>query len=320
MAVTQVKKEARLNVESITWGGMTWLNIVKPTERETEYLSQTYHFHPLNLDDVLSRIQRPKIDEYKDHLFVVLHFPVYDKLSQMLTSSEVDVFIGEDYLVTVDCTGELKPLDKFFRSCQIDEELRNDMFSWGSGFLLYRVIDRLVDYCLPILNKIGDRVEAIENEIFSERETKIIRDISVLRRDIISFRRTIWPMRAVISVLEPKLRSFTKKDMEVYFGDTTDHTDKIWDGLDEYKEIIEGLHDTHNALASHRINDAVRVLTILATIGAVLTVIFSFYGMNVPLPGGANPGGHPLTWAILILFVIIVTGGMLLYFHRKRWI
>ncbi|GAI58455.1 unnamed protein product, partial [marine sediment metagenome] len=222
------EKEQQLNLESLTWGDLTWVNIERPTERETEYLAQNYPFHSLDLDDCLSRIQRPKIDEYKEYLFLVFHLPVFSKEARVTTPSQVSVFIGKDYLITLH-KGELKPLVKLFRECQIDEESCQENFSQGSGYLLYRIMDRLVDYCLPILNKVGDNIEDVEDAIFSDKMPRAIKEISILRRDVISFRRIIWPMRAVIGSLEPKVRRFTKMDMSVYFGDMTDHVDKIWD-------------------------------------------------------------------------------------------
>jgi len=249
MTVPQVgKEEKELNLESVTWGELTWVNIEGATERETEYLAQNYPFHPLDLDDCLSRIQRPKIDEYKDYLFLVFHFPVFNPETRVTTPSQVSIFIGQGYLITLH-NGELKPLVKLFRDCQLNEEARQEYFSQGSGHLLYRIIDRLVDYCLPILNKVVDNIERVEDNIFAGGVKGTVQEISILRRDIISFRRIIWPMRAVISSLEPKVRHYTKMDMEAYFGDTVDHVDKIWDALDEYKEVIEGLNDTHPVIA-----------------------------------------------------------------------
>ena len=315
MAIPKVKKEEQLNLKTVTWGELTWVNIEKPTERETEYLAQHYSFHHLDLDDCLSRIQRPKIDEYKDYLFLVFHFPVYSKEARVTTRSQVSVFIGEKYLITLH-KGELKPLVKLFRECQIDEESRQENFNQGSAYLLYRIIDRLVDYCLPILNKIGGNIEDVEDNIFSERVRGTVREISALRRDVISFRRIIWPMRAVIGSLEPKIRRFTKMDMTVYFGDTVDHVDKIWDALDEYKEIIEGLNDTHDSLATNRTNEVMRMLTIIATILLPLTVVASIYGMNIPLPF-QNEG-----YSLIIVFVIwiAIVSGMLYFFRRQHWI
>ncbi len=316
MAIPKVKKEEQLKLESLTWGDLTWVNMEKPTERETEYLAQNYPFHPLDLDDCLSRIQRPKMDEYKDYLFLVLHFPVFNREARVTTLSQVSVFIGKDYLITLH-KGELKPLVKLFRECQLDEESRQENFSHGSGYLLYRIVDRLVDYCLPILNKIGDHIERTEDDIFSSRRIpRAIEQISMLRRDVISFRRTIWPMRAVIGSLEPKVRRFTQMDLAVYFGDMVDHVDKIWDGLDEYKEIIEGLNDTHDSLATNRTNEVIRMLTIVATILLPLTVLASIYGMNIPLPFQNSGYAFPF---VLIIWIVIVSG-MLYFFRRQRWI
>jgi len=317
MTTPQVRKEeGRLNVESLTWNDLTWVNIEGPTERETEYLAQNYPFHPLDLDDCLSRIQRPKIDEYKDYLFLVFHFPVFNKEARVTARSQVSVFIGESYIITLH-KGELKPLVKLFRECQIDEESRQENLSQGCGYLLYRIIDRLVDYCLPILNKIGSNIEDVEDDVFSSGVRGTVREISALRRDVISFRRTIWPMRAVIGSLEPKIRRLTKMDLAVYFGDMVDHVDKIWDGLDECKEIIEGLNDTYDSLASNRTNEVMRMLTIIATILLPITVIASIFGMNIELGPFEDSPYSPL---YVFLICVAIISGMLYFFHRQRWI
>lgn len=316
MAVTKTdKKKEQLNMEMLTWGDLTWVNIERPTERETEYLAQNYPFHPLDLDDCLSRVQRPKIDVYKDYLFLVFHFPVFNKEARVTNPSQLSVFIGENYLITLH-KGDLKPLVKLFRDCQLHEESKEENFSQGSGYLLYRITDRLVDYCFPILNRIVENIEEVEDNIFSEDTRGTIKDLSLLRRDIISFRRIIWPMRAVIGSLEPKIRRFTKMDLHVYFGDMVDHVDKMWDALDEYKEVIEGLNDTYNSLASNRTNDVMRMLTVIGTILLPLIVVASVYGMNIPLPFQSSDYALPLVFAV----TLAVIGGMLYFFRRQRWI
>ena len=317
MATPETKKEeAQLNLQTITYGGLTWVDIAPPTERETAYLAENYHFHPLDLDDCLSRIQRPKIDEYPDYLFLVFHFPVFHKEARVTNSSQLSIFIGKDYLITLH-KGQLRPLVALFRDCQIDEEARQENFSQGPGYLLYRIIDRLVDYCLPILSKLGANIEQTEDNIFSSsRLPRAIEEISTLRRDVIAFRRIIWPMRAVIGGLERKIRPFTTMDLSVYFGDMIDHVDRIWDGLDEYKEIIEGLNDTHDSLATNRTNEVMRMLAIIATILLPLTVVASLYGMNVPLP---FQDSHYSFVFVFIVWAAIVSG-MLYFFRRHRWI
>jgi magnesium transporter len=310
-----VREEGKLKIDSVTGDELTWVNIESPTREETDYLAANYPFHPLDLDDCLSRIQRPKIDRYEEYLFLVFHFPVFSPKARVTTPSQVSVFIGPGYLITLH-NGDLKPLVNLFNQCQSDEEIRKEHFGQGSGYLLYRIVDRLVDYCFPILNKIGENIEAVEDAIFAVKARRTVREISTLRRDVISFRRIIWPMRAVIGSLEPKIRRYSKMDLEVYFGDTVDHLDKIWDALDEYKEIIEGLNDTYDSLASNRTNEVMRMLTVIATILLPLTVIASIYGMNVPLPFQES------NYSFLIVFSIwaVVVIGMLYFFRRHHWI
>jgi len=311
------KQDAPLNMETLVWDNLKWINIEQPTAQETSYLAESYNFHPLDLDDCLSKIQRPKIDEYNEYLFLVLHFPVFNPEARVTTSSQVSVFIGRDYLITLH-KGELKPLVKLFRECQIDEESRQKYFGYGAGVLLYYIIDRLIDYCLPILSKILDNVETVEDEIFSSRRLpKLIEEISILRRDVISFRRIIWPMRAVVAGLEPRIRRFSASDMTVYFGDMVDHIDKIWDGLDECKEIIEGLNDTHDSLATNRTNEIVRMLTIIATILLPITVVSSVFGMNIEL-GFFEVS--PLSFLYVFLIMVAIIGLMLFFFRRQHWI
>jgi magnesium transporter len=313
MAEVQNDKAEKLNLDTLDWNGMTWIDIAPPGQSEIDYLAENYSFHPLDLDDTLSRRQRPKIDEYKDYLFIVFHFPIYSKEEKVLISSQISVFIGQDYLITLH-KGVLKPLVKLFRECELDEESRKEYLGQGPGFLLYRILDRLVDYCQPILNKVSDGIEDVEDDIFTERKGAVIREISRLRRDVIAFRRIIWPMRAVIGRLEPRIRRFIDNDMAVYFGDMVDHLDRIWDGLDEYKEIIEGLNDTHDSIATNRTNETIRILTIIATVMLPVTVVASVFGMNIPLPF------MEADYAIFCVFGIMlaIIGGVLLLLRKLR--
>ncbi len=311
--------EEKSRIETLDWNGFSWIDISPPSSDSIDYLKERFPFHALDLDDTVSRIQQPKIDEYKEYLFMVFRFPRYRKEERFLTASQISVFIGEDYLITLH-QGDLKPLTKLFRECQLEEDARQEYMTRGSGYLLYRILDRLVDYCLPILDKISSNIEDIEGEMFSSRDRGLLQEISRLRRDVIAFHRIIWPMRSVLHSLENKTRRFIKSDLAIYFGDMTDHMDKIWDGLCEYKDIVESLSDTYNSLSSNRINEILRVLTILTVISAVLEVIVGFYGMNVPLPGGADPGGSPLAWVTIVFASLVLTILMILFFRHKRWL
>ncbi|MDH4067964.1 MAG: magnesium transporter CorA family protein [Dehalococcoidia bacterium] len=308
-----------LNIRSITERKLTWFYIEKPTSQEVAFLAQRFHFHPLDLDDVLSRIQRPKIDVYKDYLFIVLHFPVFDKENRITRPSETDIFIGENYVVTVHCTGDLKPLAKFFQECETDKQSRESYLGRSSGFLLYHILDRLVGSCFPILDKVTQNIDDIEDIILTRPIPATVREISLIRRDLISFRRVIHPQIAVIETLEKGEYPFLKEEEEIYFGDIADHIRKIWGGLEDCKEVIDGLADTSNWLTSHRIQEIMRLLTIIMGLLAPPTLIASIYGMNLPLPGGVHTGSL-LPLGILLALMAIIAGGIFFYMRHRRYL
>jgi magnesium transporter len=308
-----------LRVRAIMERKMTWFYIEKPTSREVAFLAERFHFHPLDLDDVLSRIQRPKIDVYKDYLFIVLHFPVFDEENRITRPSETDIFIGENYVATVDCSGDLKPLARFFQECETDKKSRERYLGRSSGFLLYHILDRLVGACFPILDKVTRNIDHIEDIILTRPVPETVREISLIRRDLISFRRVVHPQVAVFETLERGEYPFLKEEEEIYFGDIADHIRKIWGGLEDGKEVIDGLADTSNWLTSHRIQEIMRLLTIIMGLLAPPTLIASIYGMNIPLPGGVNSGSL-LALGILLALMAIIAGGIFLYMRHRRYL
>ena len=308
-----------LNIRSVTERKLTWFYIEKPTSEEVAFLAQRFHFHPLDLDDVLSRIQRPKIDVYKDYLFIVLHFPVFDRENRITRPSETDIFIGENYVVTVHCSGDLKPLARFFQECETDKQSRESYLGRSSGFLLYHILDRLVGSCFPILDKVIQNIDDLEDIILTQPVPGTVREISLIRRDLISFRRVIHPQIAVIETLEKGEYPFLKEEEEIYFGDIADHIRKIWGGLEDCKEVIDGLADTSNWLTSHRIQEIMRILTIIMGLLAPPTLIASIYGMNIALPGGVNTGSL-LPLGILLALMAVTAGVIFFYMRRRRYL
>ena len=206
-----------------------------------------------------------------------------------------------------------------FRDCQANEESRKEYFSGGSGFLLYRLLDRSVDAYFPVLDKILSLIENIEDAVFDE-EVEAAKEISVLRRDIITQRAVFFPTRDIFVEMENKLKRFSKTDVTAYYNDLMDHINRICNTLDEAKEIIEVFSDTDYILATHRINRIVRVLNILATIMLPFLIVSSLYGMNVILPGGLGGVGRVETFGILLAIMALIAALMLYYFRRRRWI
>jgi magnesium transporter len=305
------------NIETISWGDLTWVNIETPTEREMEWLAQTYNFHRLALDDCLSRKQISKLDVYPGYLFFVFHYPLYHKETRIAVKRQWSAFIGENYLVTVN-TGEFKTLMALFRDCQSSEDSCKDYFINGSGFLLYRMLDRLIDSYFPVLDKILSLMEDMEDIVFDE-SIEAAKELSILRRDIITQRAVMFPTREIFREMENKLKRFSKTDVSAYYSDLMDHINRICSTLDEAQEIIDVFKDTDYILGTDRLNRVMRVLTIFSTIILPFVAISSIFGMNVFAPGGIEKGSLT-SFIILIIVMSIVAAGMLIFFRRRRWI
>ena len=256
-------------VAELSTSDLTWVNVVGPDLETANMLSERFGWHPLDVEDIVSKRQRPKVDDYEEdgYLFIVLHFPVYDKAIQRLNAAELDVFIGPDYLVTIP-NRELLPVTRLFARCESDEALREQLFAKGTGRLLYEVLDDLFDYCFPILDKIGHKLDSIEDDMFEGYAEDVVRDISNAKQEIISYRKVMKPGRSTLRVLERRVDKFLPEELDLYFDDIVDAAERIWDQLDNYKEVVDGLESTNESVISHRQNDVLRVLTIFSVIAA----------------------------------------------------
>ncbi len=304
-------------VRSLTASGLTWINVVAPGLEKATELAERFGWHPLDVEDIVSKRQRPKVDDYEDdgYLFAVLHFPAYDKAVQRLNAAELDVFLGPDYLVTIP-NRELLPVTRLFGRCENDEALREQLFAKGSGRLLYEVLDDLFDYCFPILDKIGHKLDSIEDDMFEKRAEDVVRDISNVKQEIISYRKVIKPERSTLRVLERRVDKFLPEELDLYFDDIVDSAERIWDQLDNYKEVVDGLESTNESVISHRQNDVLRVLTIFSVILLPLTLISGIFGMNVHFPGFDTAA---LFWVIVGLMIAMIVA-MFGFFRWKRWL
>jgi magnesium transporter len=306
------------NVQTVSEGTFRWVNIERPSPLETAWLEEHFPFHPLDFEDVLSRNQRPKIDEYPEYLFIVLHFPIFDRAVGRLNAGELDIFVGRDYLVTLP-TQPLQPVSYLFERVRARDDLREQLFTRGSGYLLYRIIDDSFDYCFPMLRKIGNKLDLLEDEIFEGRSEEVVRDTFNVKQEIINFRKVIRPQRPVLRDLENVKQRFLAPEggeLEIYFDDIADAHERIWDMLENYKEVVEGLEDTNESLISHRLNDVLRMLTVISVVFLPLTLIASIWGMNVRVPGQGQIEGF---WLILGLMVVVLVG-MVAFFRRRGWL
>ena len=299
----------------IASGGVRWLNLEHPREADRDWLEREFGFHPLAIEDVASRNQRPKLDAYDDYLFIILHFAVFDKSQDRLLTAELDLFVGPDFLITLP-DRNLPPLAAMFERYRERDEVRDGVFSKGTGYLLYKIVDTCVDASFPMLRKMGAKLDQLEDDIFEGRSAEIVRDLSNAKQEIINFRRVVRPMRAVLRDLERTKQRYLAEDLDIYFDDITDAAERIWDVLENYKEVAEALEDSNESVLSHRLNQSLRVLTAFSVALLPLTLIASIGGMNVDLPGDES-----LTefWVIMGLMVVTLTG-VLLFFRRRGYL
>ncbi len=301
--------------EVIEAHGLRWIHIERPRQSERTWLEEHFDFHQLDYEDVFSRNQRPKIDEYETYLFIVLHFPRFDKNVGRLNAAELDLFVGPDYVVTLP-NEELQPVEYLFERCRTNEELREQYFSQGAGYLLYKIVDDSVDASFPMLRKMGNKLERLEAEIFAGRSKEIVRDLSNVKQEIINFRKTVRPQRAVIGDLERTKQRYMADDLDIYFDDINDASERIWQMLEGYKETAEALEDTNESVLGHQLNDVLRVLTVLSVVFLPLTLIASIWGMNTGVPGQ----GSLAAFFIVLAVMLVVLGIMLAYFRHRDWL
>src|SRR3954449_6106650 len=263
------------NVETIDAPGLRWVNIERPRQTERVWLEEHFDFHPLDYEDVLSRNQRPKVDEYDGYLFIVLHFPVFDKQVGRLNTAELDVFVGPDFIITLP-NERLPAVEYLFERCRSREDVREQLFGKGPAYLLYRIVDDCVDASFPMLRKMGNKLERLEEDIFEGRSAEIVRDLSNVKQEIINFRKIVRPQRVALRDLE-RTRRYVSEDLEVYFDDIIDASERIWDMLENFKEVVEALEDTNESVLAHRLNDGLRILTAFSVIMLPLTLIASVF-------------------------------------------
>ncbi|MEO0561193.1 MAG: magnesium/cobalt transporter CorA [Chloroflexota bacterium] len=295
---------------------VTWTNIIHATPDDVESLREDYpYLHPLNLEDILSPIERPKVDEDENYLFVVLHFPQWDPVQRLSRAREVDLIIGRGYVVTIH-DGSLKPLQRAFQEVEQSDAVRERFLGRGANHTFYTIIDQLVDYVFPILRKVDKNILAVEETIFTSDSRRVIREIALVRRDVLAIRRILRQQVPVLEKLERTEHPIIQEDFEEYFGDLVDHIAKARDFAEEDFEIISNLAETADTLANHRINEVMQILTVISVIMLPLTLVSSIYGMNVPLPLEADPQA----FVFIVVGMVAITAFLLIYFRRRGWL
>jgi magnesium transporter len=294
---------------------VTWINVEGLHQVEVlERLGGCYGLHPLVLEDILNTDQRPKMEDYGEYIYVVLKMLNYDDKSGQIEAEQISLILGQNFILSFQ---EGKEGDVFGL---LRERLRGGkgrIRKMGADYLAYSLIDSVVDHYFIILERLGERVEFLEEELVTEPTTKTLQEIYNLKREMIFLRKAIWPLREVISGLERGESSLIQQNTQIYFRDVYDHTIQVIDTIETFRDTVSGMLDIYLSSVSNRLNAVMKVLTIIATIFMPLTFLAGIYGMNFKyMPELEWRWGYPLVWMIMIAIGIF----MLIYFRKKKWL
>ena len=324
-----------MNVQTVNFKGLFFVNVAKPTDFEIKFLKNTYNFNPLNLEDYLSKTQIPKIENYGKYDLIVLRFPFFSEdipqnphqygiplpaistpsKKRRLTSSYVNFFVSKNDVVVLH-DGILPQIDKIFTLCQKSLHNRTEYMSQGSAFLAYKIIDALVDDCFPAINEITSTIDRIDKELEGKQSQKTLEEISTTRRNLVVFHTMIKPVLPLFKELEEGKHKELNGSMQPFWSNILDHLEKIWDRVEDNRELIEGISISNESLLASRNNEIVKFLTVITSIAFPFVIVNNLYSMNVTLPFAKNPN---IVWFLFgVVFVsalIIVT-----YFRHRKWL
>lgn len=291
-----------------------WADLVQPTSEEIEeILVRTFRFHPLAVEDARSEIHHPKVEAYEGYLYLILHGIAFEKHEHRFATRDVDFFLGRNYLVSVH-EGHSRSIERLRGVCERHPHILQE----GPVSLLHRIVDSMVDHYRPEIEEVEERVDKMEHEAVLDTHVSLVREILGLQRDLSSLRRVVIPQRDLVGRLARREFTIINDEMAYRFRDVYDHLVRLADESILFQDRVTGILEVHLSTVSNRLNQIVKVLTVMSTIFLPLTVLTGLYGMNVQLP--YLPGGEPAQfwWICGIMAVVIVT--MLALFRRRGWI
>jgi magnesium transporter len=304
-------------MQKIQIKNLTWVDIVDPKKEDINYL-QTLGFHPVILRELQSPTLRPKIEEYDNYLYMVLHFPIYHPREKTSKSMEIDFLITKYSLITVRY-GKIQPLQEFWEKCQSGDE--SSLFNYSAASLLYYMLQELNKFSFRQIDHITKKIDKLEERVFKERdpknEEKLVEEISIIRRDILDFRRTLKPQETILSSLKTHGTNFFGQMTLPYFNDIIGDHLRVWELLDNHKETIESLQQANDSLLSNKTNRIMKLITLFAVIVFPLTLIAALFGMNtryIPIVGMKHD-----FW-IVFAIMIVGTCSMIAVFKKKKWL
>jgi magnesium transporter len=293
---------------------VTWINMDGIHKIENiEQIGKHFGIHSLVQEDIVHTEQRPKVEEFEDHIYIVLKMIAYDEENKRTLAEQVSLILGPNYVISF----QERQGDIFDSIRERIRNLKGRIRKMGADYLAYSLLDTVVDHYFLVLERFGERIIELEDELVSNPSPEDLQEIHRLKREMIFLRKSVWPLREVISNLGKTESSLIAQSTQIYLRDVYDHTIQIIDTVETYRDMLSGMHDTYLSSISNRMNEIMKVLTIIATIFIPLTFIAGIYGMNFEfMPELGWRWAYFAVWGVILGVALI----MIFYFRRKKWL
>ena len=304
-------------MQKIKHNEIIWIDIENPNEKSIDFLKKNFQLCPSVIKEILPPVKRSKVEQYDDYFFIVIHFPVFHKKEQKTISVELDMILFKNTLITSH-TGSIPELKKMFKECNTNESARSQNFKNNAVYLTYQILDYLIDTRMPMLDKIDDYISEIEENLFKENEKEMVKKIAIIKHHIISFRRIMKPQRVVLESLARMAPRIAKENFIKLSAEVIGSNIKVWNTLENHKEMIEALEHTNESLFSYKLNTTMKILTAFSVIVLPLSLMANTFGMNVTnsMPFVESPFGFYIVGGLMIIMTFI----SFLFFKLNKWI
>lgn len=302
-------------MKEIKFKRITWLDFENPTQDDVLYLQENFDIHPTAIEEFVTPTYRPKATQYKNCIFLTIHIPLFDAQSRTTYPGELDIVLTKDHLITGH-NKDIYQLDNFFNILEKSEGKRRIYMSKTPADLLYAILEMLIESCFPRIDHIHEKLLNIEEQVFNGKEKEMVFEISIVKRDILNFRRTLKPQRHIIESLVQMNSILINQDLKPYFQDLVGTNIRLWNALESNKETIESMEETNNSLLSNKLDFTMKVLTVFSAIMMPMTVYSNILAMSADIPFGKSP--HAFSIHVLIMLIISIL--TITIFKIKKWL
>lgn len=302
-------------MKTVEFKNVTWIDFSDPSADDVLYLQENFDIHPIAIEEFITPTYRAKATQYQNCIFLTIHVPLYDAKTRTTYPGELDIVVTKDHLITGH-NKEIVELNAFFAELEGSEGKRRIYMSKSPAHLLYSILEMLLDSCFPRIDHVHEKLLNIEEQVFNGKEKEMVFEISIVKRDILNFRRTLKPQRHIIESLGQMKTDLIPSDLALYFQDLTGTNIRLWNALESNKETIESLEETNNSLLSNKLEFTMKVLTVFSAVMMPMTVYSNILAMSADIPFGKSPHAFAIHSSIMLL----MSAFTIVFFKAKKWL